>query len=169
MTSIDKSAFNGCHKLASITVSAGNTIYHSAGNAIIETATKTLVQGCQTTIIPDDGSVISIGDSAFYDINGLTSITIPDSVISMGNYAFFSCYYLNSVTIGSGITSIGDSAFSMCNTTRLTITVNATTPPTLGNSAISAKQILVPAESVDAYKAASGWSSYASKISAIAA
>ena len=33
-------------------------------------------------------SVTSIGESAFYNCNDLTSVTIPNSVWSIGNYAF---------------------------------------------------------------------------------
>ena len=50
------------------------------------------------------------------------------------------------------------------------VTVNATTPPTLGESALDYTNncpIYVPAASVDVYKAASGWSTYASRIQAI--
>jgi hypothetical protein len=46
----------------------------------------------------------------------------------------------------------------------------ALVPPTLGNGAFAtgnASAICVPAESVEAYKAASGWSGYASRIQAI--
>ena len=40
-------------------------------------------------MLPD--SVTSIGDSAFYNCTGLTSVTIPSSVTSIGNYAFYYC------------------------------------------------------------------------------
>ena len=36
----------------------------------------------------DGRSVTSIGDDAFHDCTGLTSITIPNSVTSIGEYAF---------------------------------------------------------------------------------
>ena len=36
-------------------------------------------------------SVTSIGNYAFYQCSGLTSITIPNSVTSIGNEAFYTC------------------------------------------------------------------------------
>ena len=55
--------------------------------------------------------VTRIGNWAFYDCSGLTSVTIPDSVTSIGDRAFYHCSGLTSVTIPDGVTSIGDSAF----------------------------------------------------------
>ena len=59
-------------------------------------------------------SVTSIGESAFYGCNGLTSVTIPNSVTSIGNNAFGDCSGLTSVTIGNSVTSIGHYAFYNC-------------------------------------------------------
>ena len=114
VTSIGAGAFRGCTDLKSIIVDEGNTKYHSAGNCLIETATKTLILGCETSVIPTNGSVTSIGSSAFYGCNGLTSVTIPDSVTSIGSYAFEDCRGLTSVTIPDSVTSIGYSAFKGC-------------------------------------------------------
>ena len=36
-------------------------------------------------------TVTSIGDSAFYNCDGLTSVTIPNSVTSIEYYAFYYC------------------------------------------------------------------------------
>ena len=58
--------------------------------------------------------VTSIGNEAFRDCTGLTSITIPDSVTSIGVYAFYDCSSLSSVTIGDSVTSIGEYAFLEC-------------------------------------------------------
>jgi len=60
-------------------------------------------------------SVTSIGDRAFEDCNGLTSITIPSSVTSIGDRAFAGCNGLTSITIPSSVTSIGSAAFRNCN------------------------------------------------------
>ena len=60
-------------------------------------------------------SVTSIGNSAFRNCSGLTSVTIPNSVTSIGNYAFEGCSGLTSVTIPNSVTSISNSAFSYCS------------------------------------------------------
>lgn len=137
VTSIGAGVFSGSADLVSVVVAEGNSVYHSDNNCIIETASKALIAGCAVSIIPSDGSVTSIGDSAFYgfsslalitipdgvksigksafrDCSGLTAITIPDSVTSIGDYAFDNCSSLSSVTIGNGVTSIGYMSFMNC-------------------------------------------------------
>ncbi len=60
-------------------------------------------------------SVTSIGNYAFCDCSGLTSVTIPNSVISIGNDAFSYCSGLTSVTIPNSVTSIDDHVFFYCS------------------------------------------------------
>ena len=99
----------------------------------------------------------------------LVSITIPEGVTNIGSNAFAYCSNLTSVTIPDSVTNIGISAFGDCKSLT-SVTVEATTPPTLGESAfqgVSGCKYYVPAESVDAYKTAEGWTYYASKIQAI--
>ena len=59
-------------------------------------------------------SVVAIGNAAFVNCSGLTSVTIPESVTSIGGSAFEGCSGLTSVTIPESVTSIGASAFSDC-------------------------------------------------------
>ena len=114
VTSMGWDAFLGCTGLTSITVDKDNTKYHSNGNCLIETGRKTLILGCKNSVIPSDGSVTSIGTSAFYGCTGLTSITIPDGVTRIGEGAFYRCIGLTSITIPGSVTGIGYSAFSGC-------------------------------------------------------
>jgi hypothetical protein len=120
-------------------------------------------------IIPS--GVTAINDRTFQNCKSLTSVTIPDGVTRIGISAFENCnYYLNRINIPASVTTIDDRAFYNCTKLRY-ITVNATTPPGLGFQALrgtpSGRIIYVPAESVDTYKSASGWSSYSSNIQAI--
>jgi len=122
------------------------------------------------TSVTIPNSVTSIGDSAFRNCSSLTSITIPNNVTSIRDSAFSQCTSLTSVTIPNSVTSIGAEAFRS-NGNLESVTVKATTPPTLGFGVFlngsSNLVIYVPAESVDAYKSASGWSYYANQIQAI--
>ena len=49
-------------------------------------------------------SVTSIGDYAFYNCSGLTSVTIPNSVTSIGKEAFYKCSSLTSLSVEAGNT-----------------------------------------------------------------
>jgi hypothetical protein len=57
--------------------------------------------------------VTSIGNNAFYQCTGLTSVTIPNTVTSIGTNAFFNTG-LTSITVGSGVTNIESGAFADC-------------------------------------------------------
>ena len=59
--------------------------------------------------------VTSIGDLAFWDCSGLTSVTIPDGVTSIGGDAFSGCAALTSVTIPGSVTNVGQDAFDNCS------------------------------------------------------
>ncbi len=113
VTSLAKEAFNNCgltsvslpasitsmgdrpfvnnKYLQYITVDKDNTVYHSENNCLIETATKVLIAGTNNSVIPFDGSVTSIKNHAFYDLEYLANINIPSSITSIGRYSFYSC------------------------------------------------------------------------------
>lgn len=73
-------------------------------------------------------SVTSIGNYAFFDCSGLTSITIPNNVTSIRSNAFAGCSGLTSIDIPNSVTAIGGSAFSYCT---------SLTSVTIGNSVTS--------------------------------
>ncbi len=68
-----------------------------------------------TTVTFEEGSKLSsIRSGAFENCKSLTSITIPSSVTSIGSWAFEDCSSLTSITIPEGVTGIGSYAFNNC-------------------------------------------------------
>ena len=114
LTSISSNALQGCSGLTAISVETGNSIYDSRDNcnALIETASNTLLLGCKNTIIPN--TVTTIEGNAFYNCQGLTSISIPNGVTTIKGSAFENCSALTSLNIPSSVTSIQASAFRGC-------------------------------------------------------
>ena len=158
ITSIGWAAFYECSGLTSITLSESITTIDDL----------TLYDCSSLTEITIPNSVTSIGQSAFEYCTGLTDITIPDSVTSIGYEAFYRCLSLTGATLSDSLTSIGQKSFADCDKLK-TITIKATTPPSLVDNAIptTIQTIYVPASSVNSYKSANGWKDYASKIKAI--
>ena len=159
VTSIGDFIFSNCTSLTSCTIGSGITaIYNST------------FSGCyrlKNITIPNN--IRSIGSFAFMSCTSLTSVTIPDSVTVIGWGAFKDCSSLTSVTIGDNITTISYGALQNCSSLR-SITIEATVPPTLENDVFDNTNncpIYVPCDSVDAYKAATKWSTYVSRIQAI--
>lgn len=159
---IDDLGFIGCINLTSIVVEEGNTTYDSRNNcnAIIHTASNTLMFGCINTVIPNTVTVIGRAFEGF----PLTKISIPDNVTTIQNAAFNACPNLTSVTLGTGVTKIGLCAFQMCE--KLTTIVSyAVVPPVCENYAFNyvprkSAVLYVPAESLEAYKAADTWKTF---------
>ena len=115
-------------------------------------------------------NIDKIPSRCFYECLSLTSITIPYSVTEISHNAFYSCSKLKNISIPSNVTSIGNRALRNCSGLT-SITVEATTPPTLPEYEVFVNTndcpIYVPPQSVDAYKSATNWSTYASRIQAI--
>lgn len=160
ITSIGFSAFENCSSLTSINIPSG--VISIGMNAFA---------GCKSLssiIIPSGVTIIE--NSTFNGCSSLTNIEIPSGVTTISGHAFGGNRSLTSITIPNSVTSIGLSAFFGCSSLT-SITVNAVTPPTLSSSNVFQDTndcpIYVPSESVDAYKGASNWSAYSSRIQAI--
>ena len=169
---------SSCPSLRSITIPSNLTTVGDQAFAIMGSLQKAIVPNGITSInfsqdpslryVKFPNSVTDIG--RFYQCYSLKDVIIPPNVTEIKNNAFYSCYSLESITIPAGVTSIGSSAFSYCYSL-YTVIMLPTTPPTLGNSSVFStsrqQHIYVPAESVEAYKTATNWSSYASIIEAM--
>ena len=110
-------AFRGCSNLTSIDVNNGNEYYSCSDGVLFDKDKRTLIYYLEgkrdgSCTIPE--TVTVIGDYAFYNYTGLTSVEIPNSVTSIGECAFGECYDLTSVEITNSVTSIGDYAFYSC-------------------------------------------------------
>ena len=155
LTSIDDDVFRNCIGLTSLTI----------GNSVTSIGVQ-VFKGCNSlTSVTIGNGVTSIGGLIFADCSGLTSIMIPDSVTKIDSYLFKNCNSLTSIVIPDSVTLIDDSAFLGCY--KLTsITLKSTTPPTLSSGAIptTIEKIIVPKSAINAYKAETGWSTYADKI-----
>ena len=126
---------------------------------------------------PNDASAfnVSIVSNEWDEATGEGIITFDDELTTIGDYAFRDCDSLTSVTIGDSVTTIGGYAFYNCSSLT-SVYCKATTPPSLGDDAFKywdedAQEdvnigcaIYLPAESVEAYKAAEYWSEYAVNI-----
>ena len=140
VTELGNVPFRHCKALTSLTVDRQNPVFRSAGNCIIKTETQEIVQGCSGSVIPNDGSIKTIGDDAFESctqssisipgsvtrigsyafsfMSNLTEIIVPDSVLTIAFNAFGWDRKLESVTLSSSITSIGGGLFAGCSKLR---------------------------------------------------
>lgn len=157
LADIGSRAFEGCAALKSVTMpqslsTIGNSAFKNTGLEAIDLS--------QTQII-------EISDSAFAESLLLASVTLPSVLEEIGNNAFKGCVSLASISLGNSITYIGTYAFYHCND-NLSVTIGATVPPSLQAMAFgtetSTYRIEVPAASVNAYKAATGWTVYSNII-----
>lgn len=132
------------------------------------------MNGEEISSVQIPSTVQSLQGYAFYRGIDITSVdfSVATSLIGIGYYAFYGCN-LVSVDLPESVRSIFDYAFYGCNSLR-TVTIRNSSQvlqyytnmlPTGAYSVL--EHIYVPANLVDSYKSASGWSSLASKISAI--
>ena len=151
VTHIGEYAFSGCKNLTSVTIPSSVTTMEGA-----------FTNCTALTSITIPNSVENI-DGAFSKCTQLTTITLPNSITSIGDHTFFGCSSLKSITIPESVKTIGNEAFLGCSSLK-SITCKAPIPP---HSQIysfaetpDSLLLLVPANSIDAYKKAEGWARY---------
>lgn len=123
-----------------------------------------LIDRKATSIVIPEGTT-EIGNYAFCDFDYLTEVSIPNTVKYVRYRAFYACPLLTHITFPASVTGFSSGQhFHSSGITSLTF--ERTTPPSIvsGAFADTIQTIYVPASAVDAYKSATNWSAYASKI-----
>lgn len=140
-----------------------------------------------TVTIPS--TVTSIGQYAFSDCGGLSTVEGLDFVTNIGQFAFCRTHistlvfsnrlttigekifednrYLENITIPSSVTSIGKETFGGCVNLQH-VYMERSTPPTLGTDAFKnahSMTIYVPCGALSIYKSATNWKTFSNKIS----
>jgi hypothetical protein len=120
------------------------------------------------------GGLDRISNRAFEDCTNLTRVILPEGLASINDSAFEGCTGLTEIDLPASLTLIRHSAFG--NYDRLSpltrVICRSADPPyaeggVFGYGHTDGFRIEVPAASVAAYKAADGWSGYASRIFAM--
>lgn len=143
VTSVGAAAFGGCSQLSRITgkYSTDDQKGLVIGGKLVAVAPY----GNPVFTVPE--GITNIERSTFINLDDLTGVVLPRSLEKISYNAIYWCYYLQ------------------------TVTSLATTPPTVsGSKPINDSgdfTLYVPAASVDAYKAASGWDQLADRIQPI--
>ena len=127
VTAIGDLAFYDCENLKAVTLpeslqTCGNDTF--ANTAWLEAERKidpcVAVNGllvdakaCAGDVVIPEG-VTTIGGTAFYHCEDLTSVTIPESVTTIGEMAFIGCTHLATIRGAKGVETIADRAFKDC-------------------------------------------------------
>lgn len=104
----------GCRNLESMEVAEGNTTFSIIQNCLVNTKTKQLVQGITTSVIPQDGSVTSLGDYCFAGMP-ITSVELPNGITKIATNAFSHCEVLETVKIPATVTILDATCFAWCH------------------------------------------------------
>ena len=86
-----------------IVVAEGNPYYYVDGNCLIDSRSQKIILGCNSSVIPDDGSVISIGYAAFANCHAIETIIIPKSIIEIEYAAFDNCDNLKQMYLTASV------------------------------------------------------------------
>lgn len=116
VSTIGAGAFSACSMLIDIEVMTGNTAFSSVNGVLFNADQTTLIQHpagkAGSYAIP--AGVTTIGDSAFFENDKLTSVAIPAGVIAIGPAAFAGCRGLTQMAIPHGVTTLRSGTFTGC-------------------------------------------------------
>jgi len=153
LQTIGSYSFNGCQSLQTVNFPAS---LKNLGDGVF--ASNSALKSIDLSICTN---LLSIEQSTFSSCNSLTSIKLPKTLQSIGVQAFYGCNILGTIELPATVKTIGNDAFN--SNSRLSFCkIDATTPPVIGSSVFPSTMsaVFVPAESVVAYEAATGWQDY---------
>jgi hypothetical protein len=103
-----------CDNLEAIEVSPENKTFRSVGNCLIKIDEKLLLAGCSNSLIPDGGSVETVGFLAFASRKLDAEVfVIPEGVKYIAQNAFYNTEF-NSIIIPKSLAQSDIDAFSYC-------------------------------------------------------
>lgn len=117
VSSFDGRAFFDCPNIASIDVAKDSETYSSVSGVLHSKEGDEALfcpQGKQGAYVGPEG-LKSISEEAFYDVKGLTSVTLPEGFLTIGDNAFMFCDHLTSLSLPDSITGIGVGALEDCS------------------------------------------------------
>jgi len=179
---ISGSCFSQCRCITAVSIPRGVTFSDTSGvfsgcgtlrfATLPPTATSigssmfSYCSGLMAVAVPKETT--SIGASAFLSCGSLRRVIIPDGATELGNQTFNNNSAMQFVRIPSTVTSIGTQVFTN-NFPTMEYHIEPTTPPTLANTnaftgIVANCKMYVPSASLDAYKTATNWSTYASRM-----
>lgn len=157
-------AFYGCSSLTNVIIPES-----------VELIQNGVFENCYNLIsVNIPSSVTEISYNLFRYCTSLNNIEIPGGITSIHNRAFEGCINLLNITIPSSVTEIGTKALQIGNYSssgdkNATIIMKPTTPPTIASDTFDKNmlnKIYVPSVSVEAYKTAANWTTFADYIEA---
>lgn len=117
-------------------------------------------------VVINDGDLYAAG--VFEECTSLETVDLCEGITTIHNDSFKGCVSLKKITIPSTVTNINGSSFRGCTALK-EIHLLPTTPPALNNitafdNVPSDCVFYVPSASLNAYKTASNWSTFASQM-----
>lgn len=144
VTTIDATGFQECAKLEKFTVDKNNPVYSSVDGFLLSKDKKTLVSfppakaNTYYTMLPP--TIETIGKQAFYFVQALENVTIPEKVKKIEDFAFDRVGNLNTIAFlgKTPITDVAASAFNPANVdkTKIDLSVRKDAKAAFDNDAL---------------------------------